>query len=151
MCPPGYHHNGIMAARELGHTMYISVIQSINQPGNRSVNSKSNNQSINNVEILVALKKKCSAAVAISRRKSGIIKRICHHRHRVLNYLKVHANTCRLHGVSMRVIFHSTNERSHWITDNISNPNRNNSMLLKSVSYCYIYCSNDQWNISFSE
>ena len=22
MCPPGYHHNGIMAARELGHTMY---------------------------------------------------------------------------------------------------------------------------------
>ena len=19
MCPPGYHHNGIMAARELGH------------------------------------------------------------------------------------------------------------------------------------
>ena len=22
MCPPGYHRNGIMAARELGHTMY---------------------------------------------------------------------------------------------------------------------------------
>ena len=22
MCPPGYHYNGIMAARELGHTMY---------------------------------------------------------------------------------------------------------------------------------
>ena len=22
MCPPGYHHNGIMAARELGQTMY---------------------------------------------------------------------------------------------------------------------------------
>ena len=22
MCPPGYHHNGIMAARELEHTMY---------------------------------------------------------------------------------------------------------------------------------
>ena len=22
MCPPGYHHNGFMAARELGHTMY---------------------------------------------------------------------------------------------------------------------------------
>ena len=22
MCPPGYHHNGIMAARELGPTMY---------------------------------------------------------------------------------------------------------------------------------
>ena len=22
MCPPGYHHNDIMAARELGHTMY---------------------------------------------------------------------------------------------------------------------------------
>ena len=28
MCPPGYHHNGIMAARELGHQMYgyINVI-----------------------------------------------------------------------------------------------------------------------------
>ena len=25
MCPPGYHHNGIMAARELGHTMYIYI------------------------------------------------------------------------------------------------------------------------------
>ena len=22
MCPPGYRHNGIIAARELGHTMY---------------------------------------------------------------------------------------------------------------------------------
>ena len=22
MCPPGYHHNGIIAAHELGHTMY---------------------------------------------------------------------------------------------------------------------------------
>ena len=22
MCPPSYHHNGIIAARELGHTMY---------------------------------------------------------------------------------------------------------------------------------
>ena len=22
MCPPGYHHNGFMAIRELGHTMY---------------------------------------------------------------------------------------------------------------------------------
>ena len=50
-----------------------------------------------------------------------------------------------------RVIFHSTNERSHWIKDNISNPylnnsmllknvNLNNSILLKSVSYCYLYC-----------
>ena len=26
MCPPGYHHNGIMAARELGHTMYIYIV-----------------------------------------------------------------------------------------------------------------------------
>ena len=25
MCPPGYHHNGIMAARELGHTMYMYI------------------------------------------------------------------------------------------------------------------------------
>ena len=50
------------------------------------------------------------------------------------------------------VIFHSTNQRSHWIKDNISNPNLNNSILLKnanlnnsillkSVSYCYCYCS----------
>ena len=31
------------------------------------------------------------------------------------------------------VIFHFTNERSHWIKDNISNPNLNNSILLKSV------------------
>ena len=23
MCPPGYHHNGIMAARELGHEKVI--------------------------------------------------------------------------------------------------------------------------------
>ena len=49
------------------------------------------------------------------------------------------------------VVFHSTNERSHWIKDNISNPNLNNSILLKnanlnnsillkSVSYCYFYC-----------
>ena len=49
------------------------------------------------------------------------------------------------------VIFHSTNKRSHWIKDNISNPNLNNStslknsnlnnsILLKSVSYCYFYC-----------
>ena len=22
MCPPGYHHNGFMAIRELGHMMY---------------------------------------------------------------------------------------------------------------------------------
>ena len=50
------------------------------------------------------------------------------------------------------VIFHSTNERSHWTKHNISNPNLNNSILLKnsnlnnsillkSVSYCYCYCS----------
>ena len=56
----------------------------------------------------------------------------------------------RSHG--SRVIFHSTNERSHWIKDNISNPNLknssslknanlNNSILLKKVSYCYGYCS----------
>ena len=56
----------------------------------------------------------------------------------------------RIHG--SRVIFHSTNERSHWIKDNISNPNLknssslknanlNNSILLKKVSYCYGYCS----------
>ena len=49
------------------------------------------------------------------------------------------------------VIFHSTNERSHWIKGNINNPNLNNSILLnnanlnnsillKSVSYCYLYC-----------
>ena len=25
MCPPGYHHNGIIAARDLGHSMYISL------------------------------------------------------------------------------------------------------------------------------
>ena len=25
MCPPGYHHNGIMAARELGQTKYIYI------------------------------------------------------------------------------------------------------------------------------
>ena len=48
--------------------------------------------------------------------------------------------------------FHSTNKRSHWTKDNISNPNLNNSILLKnanlnnsillrSVSYCYCYCS----------
>ena len=49
------------------------------------------------------------------------------------------------------VISHSTNERSHWIKDNISNPNLDNSILLKSVSYCYFYCWNDQWNISFAE
>ena len=41
-----------------------------------------------------------------------------------------------------RVIFHSTNERSHWTKDNIFNLNNlNNSILLKSVSYCYCYCS----------
>ena len=50
------------------------------------------------------------------------------------------------------VIFHSTNERSRWTKDIISNPNLNNSILLKnanlnksillkSVSYCYCYCS----------
>ena len=52
----------------------------------------------------------------------------------------------------LRVIFHSTNERSHWIKDIISYPNLNNSILLKntnpnnsillkSVSYCYCYFS----------
>ena len=71
----------------------------------------------------------------------------------------------------IRVIFHSTNERSRWIKDNICNPNLNNgiflknanlnnsillknanlnnSILLKSVSYCCFYCWNDQWDISF--
>ena len=44
----------------------------------------------------------------------------------------------------LRVIFHPTNERSHWTKDNISNPNLNsillknanlnNSILLKRVS-----------------
>ena len=29
-----------------------------------------------------------------------------------------------------RVILHSTDERSHWIKDNMSNPNLNNSILL---------------------
>ena len=49
-----------------------------------------------------------------------------------------------------RVVFHSTNERSHGTKDNISNPNLNssillknsninNSILLKRVSYCYCY------------
>ena len=38
-------------------------------------------------------------------------------------------------------IFHSTNERSHWIKENISDSNLNNSILLKSVSCCYCYCS----------
>ena len=46
-----------------------------------------------------------------------------------------------------RVIFHSTNERSHWIKDNISSPNLNNSILLKIVSFCYFYCWNNRWNI----
>ena len=52
----------------------------------------------------------------------------------------------------MWVIFHSTNERSHWTKDNISSPNLNssillknanlnNSILLKNVSYFYCYCS----------
>ena len=49
----------------------------------------------------------------------------------------------------MWVIFHSTNERSHWIKDNISNPNLNNSILLKNANlnnsllcivYCVLYC-----------
>ena len=66
------------------------------------------------------------------------------------------------HHLDSWVIFHSTNARSHWIKDNISNPNLNNSILLKnanlnnstllknanlnnsillkSVSYCYFYC-----------
>ena len=41
-----------------------------------------------------------------------------------------------------RVIFHSTNKRSHWIKDNISNSNLNNSILLRNtnldntVAYC---------------
>ena len=26
MCPPGYNHNGIIAARELGHTMYGYIV-----------------------------------------------------------------------------------------------------------------------------
>ena len=40
--------------------------------------------------------------------------------------------------LGMRVIFHSTNERPHWIKDNISNPNPNNSILLKNstITYC---------------
>ena len=49
------------------------------------------------------------------------------------------------------VIFHYTNERSRWIKDNMTNPNLNNSIvlksenlnnsiLLKSASYCYCYC-----------
>ena len=25
MCSPSYHHNGIIAARELGHTMYTKI------------------------------------------------------------------------------------------------------------------------------
>ena len=33
-----------------------------------------------------------------------------------------------------RVIFHSTNERSHWTKDNISNPNLNDSILLKNAN-----------------
>ena len=38
---------------------------------------------------------------------------------------------CLFHQLlSLWVIFHSTNERSHWIEDNISNPNLNNSILL---------------------
>ena len=32
------------------------------------------------------------------------------------------------------VIFRSTNERCHWIKDNISNPNLKNSMLLKNAN-----------------
>ena len=32
------------------------------------------------------------------------------------------------------VIFHSSNERSHWIKDNISNANLNNSILLKNTN-----------------
>ena len=39
------------------------------------------------------------------------------------------------------VIFHSTNERSHWTKDNISKPNLNNSILSKRASYCDCYCS----------
>ena len=39
-----------------------------------------------------------------------------------------------------RVIFHSTNERSHSIKDNTL-ANLNNSILLKSVSFCYCYFS----------
>ena len=38
----------------------------------------------------------------------------------------------RSHG--SRVIFHSTNERSHWIKDNISNPNLKNSSSLKNAN-----------------
>ena len=30
--------------------------------------------------------------------------------------------------------FNSTNERSHWIKDNISNPNLNNTILLKNAN-----------------
>ena len=48
----------------------------------------------------------------------------------------------------MVVILYSTNERSHWIKDSISNPtlllkstNLNKSIMLKSVSYCSCYCS----------
>ena len=34
MCPPGYHHNDIiMAARKLGHTMYMCVKNSDYPPG----------------------------------------------------------------------------------------------------------------------
>ena len=32
------------------------------------------------------------------------------------------------------IIFHSTNKRSHWTKDNISNPNLNNSILLKNAN-----------------
>jgi hypothetical protein len=29
MCPPGYHHNGLMATPELGHRMYGILARSI--------------------------------------------------------------------------------------------------------------------------
>ena len=35
---------------------------------------------------------------------------------------------------SFWVIFYSTNERSHWIKDNIGNPNLDNSILLKNTN-----------------
>ena len=47
--------------------------------------------------LLVVLKEKCSAAVTLSRRKFVKVSAS----DRVLNYLKVHANTCRLHSISV--------------------------------------------------
>ena len=71
---------------------------------------------------------------------------------RLSKYMTENRLANKLHLRENWVIFHSTNERSHWIKDNTSSPNLNNSILLKntnlnnsillkSVSCCYCYCS----------